>query len=112
MQTERDGEIRRQYAEWLKSYYWDDMITVTFRSPRRDPYYALKAVQNELFKCNARRGFLVAEPFQSGDLHIHGIIAGPAPGFKPELMLPWEIWEILFQRFGRSKGRAVQSKMG
>jgi hypothetical protein len=109
-ETERTGETKRQYAAWLQGYYWDDMVTVTFRRPRKEPYYALKHVEQELIKCNAGRGFLVAEPFQSGDLHIHGIIAAPQPGWLPEMMLPWEIWERMYKRFGRARVQAANSR--
>lgn len=72
----------------------------------------MKSVWNELERHNVARGFLGVEPHQSGDLHIHGIVAGyyrevtPGAGlvgWKPELRLPWEIWGGLFHRFGRAK---------
>lgn len=99
----RDSMTKREYADFLKIYHWDYFLTATFRSPRRDPLPALKNVWHELENYNARRGFLVAEPFQSGDLHVHGIVAGGLPGWKPEIQLPDEIWSGLFKRFGRAK---------
>ena len=47
----------------------------------------------------------MAEPHQSGDLHIHGIIAGGLPKQEP-IALPWRIWGGLFDRFGRAKVEA------
>lgn len=102
--------IRKQYSEFLQGYYWDDFITTTFRSPRKEPFYALKQVEAELLKHNVSMGFLACEPFQSGDLHIHGIVAGMPPGWKPEIDLPWDIWSGLFERFGRSKVEMCNSQ--
>lgn len=105
------GEIIRQgYAEWLQGYNWDYFMTSTFRSPRIEPYYALKHVWSELRNHNVSRAFLVAEPHQSGDLHIHGLAAGRGPGWRPEMALPWEIWSGLFKRFGRAKVEACNNQ--
>lgn len=101
--TLRGSVIRQHYADFLKGYHWDYFVTATFRKARHDPYYATNAVWNELEKHSAHRGFMVAEPFQSGDLHIHGIVSGPPPGWKPEIELPWNIWDGLFKRFGRAR---------
>ena len=108
--TIRNGIDRLAYAEFIKGYWWDNYFTSIFdreksyiHTGRKEPYYAIKHVVAELKKCNAVRGFVVAEPFQSGDLHIHGIFAGAGPFWKPELLLPWEIWDKLFKRFGRAK---------
>lgn len=105
----RTNTQREQYAEWLKGYHWDYFLTSTFRSPRKEPYYALRAVSGELQKYNVTRSFLVAEPHQSGDLHIHGIVAGRPPGWHPEIALPWDIWNGLHKRFGRAKVEACNS---
>jgi hypothetical protein len=68
----------------------------------------MKGVWHELKKYNVSRAFMGVEPHTSGDLHIHGVVAGrysPASGlvWKPEIKLPWEIWSGLFHRFGRAK---------
>ena len=105
----RGGAIRRDYAGWLMEYNWDYFLTVTYRSPRREPYYALKHVWHELEEHSVGRAFLGVEPHQSGDLHIHGIVAGAAPGWRPEIDLPWNIWSGLFHRFGRAKVAACNS---
>ena len=110
MQTERGGIVRQAYADWLQSYHWDYFATATFRSPRKEPYYALKHVWHELHvNSNVDRAFLVAEPFQSGDLHIHGLLAGDT-NWKPEMKLPWDIWSGLFERFGRAKVEACNNQ--
>jgi len=106
----RDGRIRQDYAEWLKGYNWDYFLTSTFRQPRKDPYYALRIVWYELKRYFVARAFLVAEPHQSGDLHVHGIIAGRGPGWQPEMALPWDIWQGLFNRFGRAKVELCSSQ--
>lgn len=106
MQTERGYETRQAYAEWLQGYHWDYFATATFRTPRKEPYYALKHVWHELHAhSNVDRAFLVAEPFQSGDLHIHGLLAGDA-AWLPAMKLPWDIWQGLFEKFGRAKVEA------
>ncbi len=105
----RGQEIRQHYAEWLQGYNWDYLATITFRSPRREPYYALTHAWSELGKHNVARAFLGVEPHQSGDLHIHGLLAGPAPGWRPEIELPWQIWDGLFHRFGRARVEACNT---
>ncbi|MBA7673433.1 hypothetical protein ES703_81630 [subsurface metagenome] len=106
----RGQEIRQQYAEWLQGYNWDYLATITFRSPRREPYYALKHTWGELGKHNVARAFLGVEPHQSGDLHIHGLLAGCPPGWRPEIDLPWQIWDGLFHRFGRARVEACNTR--
>ena len=106
----RGDTIRSEYAEWLKSYNWDYFLTSTFRQPRKEPYYALQSVWHELQDHFVARAFLVAEPHQSGDLHIHGLAAGIGAGWRPELALPWDIWQGLFKRFGRAKVEACNTQ--
>lgn len=105
----RGQEVREQYAEWLQGYNWDYFMTATFRKPRKEPYYALKHIWSELKSYEVARAFLGVEPHQSGDLHIHGILAGYPPGWRPEMALPWEIWEGLFERFGRARVEACNT---
>jgi len=109
VETRRLELTRVQYAEWLKLYYWEYFFTTTFRKPRKEPYYALQHVWNELAKYFVAMSFMGVEPHQSGDLHIHGLISGAGPGWRPEIKLPWEIWQGLFTRFGRSKVEACNS---
>lgn len=108
--TVRDYDTKKQYAEWLKEYNWDYFMTATFRKPRREPYYALQHVWYELKRHWVARAFMGVEPHQSGDLHIHGIIAGSPPGWKPEIALPWDIWQGLFKRFGRARVEACNTR--
>ncbi len=107
--SKRGRVVREQYAEWLQGYNWDYFLTSTFRKPRREPYYALRAVWGELERSFVARAFLAVEPHQSGDLHIHGIVAGMPPGWRPEIPLPWDIWSGLFKRFGRAKVEACNT---
>jgi hypothetical protein len=106
----RGDTIRQEYAGWLQSYNWDDFLTVTFRKPRIEPYYALQSVWHALQGYNVARSFLVAEPHQSGELHIHGLASGPGPAWRPGIALPWDIWGGLFKRFGRAKVEACNSQ--
>jgi len=106
----RGEQIRQDYAEWLQGYNWDYFLTSTFREPRKEPYYAIRTVWRELKKYGVGRAFLAAEPHQSGDLHIHGIVAGSGPGWLPDLALPWDIYAGLFKRFGRAKVGACNSQ--
>ncbi|MBA7552251.1 hypothetical protein ES705_44809 [subsurface metagenome] len=106
----RDNTIRQEYAEFLQGYHWDYFLTSTFRKPRKEPYYALQSVWHELRKSFVARAFLVVEPHQSGDLHIHGLVAGTGAGWRPEIALPWDIWTGLFKRFGRAKVEACNTQ--
>jgi len=108
--AERNGSTRMAYAEWLQGYNWDYFLTSTFRRPRKEPYYALQSVWHELEKYHGDRAFLVAEPHQSGDLHVHGLVAGPGPGWVPGISLPWDIYEGLFKRFGRARVESANSQ--
>jgi len=101
--------IATEYATWLQTFHWDYFFTVTFRSPRREPYYAMKGVWTELKKYNVGRAFLGVEPHRTGDLHIHGIMSGMPFPWKPEISLPWDIFDGLFHKFGRSKVEACNS---
>jgi len=133
----RTQKEREQYSEWLQTYRWDYFLTATFdpgkgcaihakgesqyvmdrvtgqavRSEytrgRKEPYSALKAVSGELVKHNVARAFLVAEPHQSGDLHIHGIVAGSVRNGRNLMESPGEIWSALFKRFGGAKVEPV-----
>jgi len=107
IESRRVGDTRIKYAEFLMKYYWEDFITVTFRKPRKEPYYAAKAVWNSLKHFNVTKAFLAVEPHQSGDLHIHGIISGNIRGWQPELKLPWDIWEGLFSGYVNEYGMKV-----
>ncbi len=108
--TKRGDLIRGQYAEFLQGYNWDYFLTSTFRRQRKEPYYALQSVWHRLQNYNVARAFLVAEPHQTGDLHIHGLAAGAGPGWRPEMALPWDIWQGLFKRFGRAKVEACNTQ--
>jgi hypothetical protein len=104
-------QTSENWATFLKEFHWDYFFTSTFRAPRREPYYAMKGVWHELRHFNVARAFMGVEPHKSGDLHIHGIAAGMyrsvgmvgMVGWKPEIALPWDIWQGLFHRFGRAK---------
>ena len=108
--TKRGDKIRQDYAEWLQSYNWDYFLTSTFRQPRKEPYYALQSCWHVLQNDFVARAFLVAEPHQSGDLHIHGLAAGTGGGWRPGIALPWDIWSSLFKRFGRAKVEACNTQ--
>jgi len=134
----RGNKQRQEYAEFLQGYNWDYFLTATFRqkriyhpqaqieglwykppsanrsytvdAPRKEPYYALQSVWHELEQSSVARAFLVAEPHQSGDVHIHGIVSGAGPGWRPEMALPWDIWSGLFKRFGRANVELCNSQ--
>lgn len=139
IESRRGGWTRQAYADFLQGYNWDDFITCTFRTgrrdekyyplagiayvpsetcytwqsevkPRQEPYYALQSVWHTLQGYNVARAFLGCEPHQSGDLHIHGLASGPGPAWRPGIALPWDIWAGLFKRFGRTKVEACNSQ--
>lgn len=111
-EMQRGQWTKEGYADFLKSYNWDYFMTVTFEKPRLDPYYAMKTVYNTLEKNNVARAFMGCERFKTGgdELHIHGLVSGPPVGWKPEINMPWEIWEDLFEKHGRSKIEAANSQ--
>lgn len=109
VESRRGGWTRQQYAEWLKGYPWDYFVTSTFRKPRIEPYYALHGVWHQLHKQNVARAFLVAEPHQSGDLHIHGLAMAVRPADWLARDQAELIWHGLFKRFGRAKVEACNS---
>lgn len=102
-------DLRTAYAGWLQQYQWDYFFTTTFRSPRREPYYALKNVWSELEKHRVARAFIGVEPHRTGDLHLHGILAGLGADWVLGIDLPSNIWSALFKRFGRSKVEACNN---
>jgi len=104
------SEIQQVYSDWLQTKHWDYFFTTTFRSPRKEPYYALNHCWHELKNHHVARAFIGVEPHKSGDLHLHGLLAGRGGGWQPEIKLPWDIWEGLFERFGRSKVEACNSQ--
>lgn len=107
----RGQQTREAYAEFLQGYNWDYFMTSTFRRPHHEPYYALQSVWHDLnHNSGVGRAFLVAEPHQSGDLHVHGLLAGTGEGWLPGLALPWDIHQCLFKRFGRAKVGACNSQ--
>jgi len=98
-------QIQAGYAGWLSQYHWDYVITVTFRKRFTDWYKAHLFVWQALHdKCHAKRAFLAAEkhPLLGNQVHVHGLISGDDYNWAPNLMLPWDTWDVLFHRFGRS----------
>lgn len=114
----RNQVEREQYAEFLQKYHWDAFFTVTFRKPRKEPYYAMQSVYHTLERdCSVSRSFMGCEPHQSGDLHIHGLAAGfkmrttgsPFGVFENRIADPGDMWGVLFKTYGRSKVEAIRS---
>ena len=109
-------ELKTAYADWLLTYNWAYFFTSTFRKPRSSPYYALQAVWKWLFiHHEVKRAFLVSEPFKTGDLHVHGLLAGArnqgvyvSPRI-PSIDLPSGIWSGLYNAFGRNKVEGIKS---
>lgn len=97
------SSIRGHYSEWLQEHHWDYFLTITYRQPRKEPYYALQQGWHCLERHGAGKAFLVAEPHQTGMLHLHGIVSGVSPTMRPPLSLPWDIWSDLHRKFGRSQ---------
>lgn len=97
------GDTKLAYSEFLQSLPWDLFFTATFRSPRKEPYYAINHVSNTLRTCNAARQFIACEPHSSGDLHLHGLLANSRISGHAELLSPHEIWGTLFKKYGRAK---------
>lgn len=43
-------------------------------------------------------------------MHIHGLISDGEGSFEPRLLLPWDQWDKLFHRFGRTKVELIRSE--
>jgi len=103
-------QARDAYARYLQSFNWDYFLTVTFRKDFRDGIKALDYVWDTLhYDCFAKRAFLSSEKhrYPSRDVHIHGLISDYDGSWRPNMCLPWEMWSIMFKRFGRSRVEAI-----
>lgn len=108
----RDFQVRSAYSDYLQSQHWDYFITVTFRSNWRDSIKAHEAVWDRLhFDCFAERAFLAVERhhYPNWNCHVHGLVSGYSGDWKPEMLLPWKMWEKLFRAFGRTSVEEVKS---
>jgi hypothetical protein len=107
----RGFEAKQTYADWLNGYSWDSFLTATFKRPRKEPYYALQSVWRVIHEQGVGRAFLCAEPHQSGDLHIHGIMSGLVKTMSGESHYQGDqaVWSRLFNTFGRAKVEPVRS---
>ena len=110
---------REAYAEFLQTFKWESFFTVTFRKPRKEPYYAMQSVFHTLEReCSVSRAFMGVEPHQSGDLHIHGLAAGfrlegsqfPNGVFENPIADPRDMFSTLFKVYGRSKVEACRDQ--
>lgn len=102
-------EVRDVFGSWLSTFRWDYFITVTFRFPRQ-PHVALSTVREVgkvIRRSNTGRLFLGTELHVNRTLHLHGLLEarGGATSFSR-----WQLWADLYDRFGRSQVRAVQSR--
>lgn len=121
-------EKQQQYLAKLAFGYmvghgktWDVFLTVTFKRPRKDPYYALKAVVTTLKALDVfRSAFLVAEYHLSGNVHIHGVAQWQSWFGKGVMravseQADWEstyrsaVWGMLFKSHGRSSVEPIRS---
>jgi len=102
-------EVRDAFGTWLATFYWDYFITVTFRSPRH-PHHAISTV-NQIGKVirrhSAGRLFLGTELHINRTLHVHGLLQAAG---RPNAFMEYAIWSSLFDSFGRSEVRRVQSR--
>lgn len=85
-------------------------LTVTYRNSRvlrsdgGDLTRVLQSIRRDrLFG----RVFLVGEAHQTGDLHVHGVLRGPA-GASGDAAAQ-SLWERCREQFGRSQVRRVRS---
>jgi len=104
-----ESEVRDAFGEWLQTFNWEYFITITFREPRL-PHHALSTVR-EAGKLIRRHAsgllFLGTELHDSRTLHMHGLLE---TGGRPNEFLASVLWRQLFERFGRSQVRPVQSR--
>jgi len=110
-------DLRLEWGNWLQTYPWDYFITVTCREPL--PVHRSDSVLNAIGKqlCSRFKPemvFLGAESHISRLTHFHGLYkctervgADPEPSWLMR-MRATEIWEILFETYGRSKVEKIR----
>lgn len=63
---------RDALADYLRTFPWDDFITVTFERPANYPRLAIKRTTRALH--SVARAFIAAEPHKLGNYHCHGLV--------------------------------------
>ena len=116
LQEESDTRARSQQLNakdelsgFLHSMGWDYMLTVTTRKPWHDAISLNREVYKSLNRSTAvERAFLCTEPYylRSG-VHVHGLVKVDSK--YREFVSPSNVWQGLFNRFGRSKVDFVRS---
>jgi len=102
-------EVRDAFGNWLATFPWDYFLTVTFQSPRQ-PHHAISTVRQVgkvIRRHSDGRLFLGTELHINRTLHVHGLLATVK---RPNLFLQQSLWSSLFNTFGRSEVRLVQSR--
>jgi len=102
-------EVRDAFGDWLSTFPWDYFITVTFRFPRQ-PHTAISTVRQVarvIRRSNTGRLFLGTELHINRTLHLHGLLEARG---GPTRFSRWQLWADLYERFGRSEVREVQSR--
>ena len=99
------GEVRDAYATYLRSFYWDTYLTVTFRNTRHDGTNAATAVWERL-PFAPTRAFMAVEPNRLDGLHIHALLHHPLV----ENDTPGRTQAYCSNAFGWSKAEWVASE--
>lgn len=96
-------EVQSGWLEFLSRVEWDWFLTVTFKKPRKDPYYALNAVESALRSVYRHpTSFIGAELHRSGDVHVHGLFR-VCRSCNNDPKDTFHLWAQLFGRLGRSE---------
>lgn len=99
----------RGRGEKQTRYYKESSYPVVSDFWKRE-YQALRNVWSSLIKMNASKGFMGAEPFKQGHIHVHALVGGRRGVEDRQLIKqPHEIWKSLFKKFGRSKVERIIS---
>ena len=93
------ADAHQAWGEFLSPVPWDSFFTVTFEKSRKDAYYALQTVARVLSLPPGDTAFLAAEPHQSGDQHVHGLIHWA--GGRVD-MYNYTTWVVLQGSLGRA----------
>jgi len=102
-------EVRNAFGNWLATFKWTYFLTITFRFPRQ-PHTAqstIREVGKTVRRSHSGYLFLGSELHVNRTLHLHGLLearGGPARFSR------WQLWADLYERFGRSEVRDVQSR--
>lgn len=103
-------ELAKVYSEYLQTFSWNYMATITFRNPRRDSIYNGRQIWSVLDReCLLERAFFISEPHTTGFLHYHGLLALTFDPAGESLYNTRDVQAVCDKVFGRSRVESIRS---